>query len=239
LRECDSVMRFAAAMSLREELLAFVPDAPTSLEVRALLRDPRTIAVGDRVNAVIVSERELQLGIIGAPDRALLARVWPEETKGWEVLTLSTRAAPELPWECAIIFEHVDDDRLAEAIEAARGQVTELEASELAALPESLAGELAEVLDGGTVLCARCEGLAASFAYASSRTEGLFDVSIDTLERYRRRGLARIAAAGLIEVERRLGRRPVWGAVEENVASLRLAEGLGFERVGELFWARL
>ena len=33
----------------------------------------------------------------------------------------------------------------------------------------------------------------------------------------------------------RMGLEPVWGAYEDNVASLSMAAGLGFEPVGELF----
>jgi hypothetical protein len=47
-------------------------------------------------------------------------------------------------------------------------------------------------------------------------------------------GRARVAAA-LIRDERAQGREPVWGATEDNVASLRLARRLGFVATDELW----
>jgi len=62
----------------------------------------------------------------------------------------------------------------------------------------------------------------------------LWDVSIDTLEPYQRRGHATQAAAFLIEHYRGLGKEPVWGALVSNHASRALAARLGFEEVGSL-----
>jgi L-amino acid N-acyltransferase YncA len=67
-------------------------------------------------------------------------------------------------------------------------------------------------------------------------TETLADISIETLEGYRRRGIGRAVVARLIDEVIRLGKVPVWGATEDNTASLALAASLGFTRAaGELF----
>jgi GNAT superfamily N-acetyltransferase len=78
-------------------------------------------------------------------------------------------------------------------------------------------------------------GLAASFAYAPWQTETLFDVSIDTVEAHRGRGLGAASVALLIEHMRSTGKQPVWGALDGNTASLRLARRLGFVPVDRLF----
>lgn len=67
-----------------------------------------------------------------------------------------------------------------------------------------------------------------AFCYAPLISETLWDVSVDTLAPYRRRGLA---AAGFDALRRHLARQgltPVWGAHDDNTASLRLAAKLGF-----------
>jgi predicted GNAT family acetyltransferase len=77
-------------------------------------------------------------------------------------------------------------------------------------------------------------GVAASFCYAGSTTETLWDVSIDTLEPFRRQGYAGLCVAYVVDQMNREGKRPVWGAVESNEASLRLASKLGFKPVDRI-----
>ena len=71
-------------------------------------------------------------------------------------------------------------------------------------------------------------------AAAAFLTESLWDVSVDTLEGCRRRGLAGACARALIGLLSSRGLEPVWAAVESNTASLRLAAKLGFERADRL-----
>ncbi len=70
-------------------------------------------------------------------------------------------------------------------------------------------------------------------AYASSYTycEGRIEINIETKEEYRRRGLAKACAAGLILecLERRI--YPRWDAA--NIASVALAEKLGYRFMKE------
>ena len=55
-----------------------------------------------------------------------------------------------------------------------------------------------------------------------------------TLEDHRGNGYAGLSVAHLIHHMRALGKAPVWQAVEENPASLRLAAKLGFEPIDEM-----
>jgi GNAT acetyltransferase-like protein len=107
----------------------------------------------------------------------------------------------------------------------------------LAHVPEPLAEELAVARGHRTIWTAIVDGVPVSFAYAPWRSARWFDVSVETLPEARQLGLARIVAAALIEDERAHGREPVWGADEGNRASLRLAHGLGFVKVDELWVA--
>jgi RimJ/RimL family protein N-acetyltransferase len=75
-----------------------------------------------------------------------------------------------------------------------------------------------------------------SFCYVASETEGLWDVSIDTLEEHRRQGHAARCAASLIRHMRHTsGKEPVWGALESNAASMGLAAKLSFVPVDRVF----
>ena len=107
----------------------------------------------------------------------------------------------------------------------------------LAHLPEPLAEELGAVRGRRTIWSAVLDGVPVAFAYAPWRSAAWFDVSIDTLASARQLGLGRLVAAAMIRDERALGREPVWGADEGNLASQRLAHSLGFVKVDELWVA--
>jgi len=107
----------------------------------------------------------------------------------------------------------------------------------LAHLPEALADELRAARARGTVWAAWVDGAPVSFAYAPWRSARWFDVSVDTLPAARQLGLGMIVASAMIRGERAGGREPVWGADEQNLASRRLAERLGFRAVDALWVA--
>ena len=93
------------------------------------------------------------------------------------------------------------------------------------ALPKGIA-----FVSGVTVPMAAvwAEGRPVSFCYPVWQTETRWDVSIETLEAYRGRGLGARAARAMIRHMRLSGRAPVWGALESNGASRALAARLGF-----------
>jgi hypothetical protein len=104
-----------------------------------------------------------------------------------------------------------------------------------APLPPALAEELSWARTRGTVWCAYLDDEPVSFAYAPWRSARYFDVSVDTLPGARQLGLGMITASAMIREERARGLEPVWGADEENHASLRLAARLGFVAVDEIW----
>jgi RimJ/RimL family protein N-acetyltransferase len=101
-------------------------------------------------------------------------------------------------------------------------------------LPSGLRHEMKHALPLGPVGVAIVEGRPVSFCYAVWTTEGLWDVSIDTLEGHRGRGIAEHVVRFMTAHFRPSRREPVWGALASNRASLRLAAKLGFRPVDEI-----
>ncbi len=96
---------------------------------------------------------------------------------------------------------------------------------------------LAELESGGAhspIATARVDGRSVAFCYAGSQTETLWDVAVDTLEPYRRRGYAGRCVAHLARHMAAAGKQPVWQALQDNPASWRLAAKIGFEPIDSL-----
>ncbi len=123
----------------------------------------------------------------------------------------------------------------------AEGEVEPLVATDLRAawvegIPEGLRSFLEDAVVGAEAPAAAAleGGLPVSFCVASDQTEGLWDISIDTLEGHRRRGHAARCVSWMVDEMRRRGKEPVWAAEETNAPSMRLAARLGFIPVDEL-----
>lgn len=101
-------------------------------------------------------------------------------------------------------------------------------------LPPGLRFEIGHAREKAPVAVSLADARPVSFCYPCWITETLWDVSIDTLEPYRRRGLAARAARFMIARMREDDREPVWGAMASNLASLELARTLGFAPVDEI-----
>ena len=78
------------------------------------------------------------------------------------------------------------------------------------------------------------DSIPVTFCYAAFTTETLWDVSIETLRPYRRRGLAAATFLALARHMSDRGLAPTWGAMEDNPGSLGLAARLGFVPDAEL-----
>jgi hypothetical protein len=208
-----------------------LPDVPRWVEAHGIAADPahwRT-PLG---NGFALGHDEARLVVIaGDPDRkalAALAQSYPKHTFLVEKRELGDHLG-ERPCERAILHSLPDPDTL-----------PDLEGATLLgdeAVPPSLADELAWAKRRGAVLTVHVDGAPAAFAYAPWRSAKLFDVSVDTVAGARQLGLGTLVAAAMIRHERAQGREPVWGADEDNVASLRLAKRLGFVAVDEIWVA--
>ncbi len=101
-------------------------------------------------------------------------------------------------------------------------------------LPDELKNELTEASRYSPLSAVIVDGIPVSFCYAAAQTETLWDISIDTLEEYRNQGNGAAAVTFLIDHMKKLGKKPVWGAEDSNIPSLRLAARLGFVIVDKL-----
>ena len=139
-----------------------------------------------------------------------------------------------------MLFRSGDSSRLPRIVE---GEVRPFRASDLATvaddLPEELRSELEVALArGAPAVAALTDGRPVSFCYAADETEGLWDISIDTLEPYRRQGYAARCVSYMVDEMQRRGKEPVWAAEDTNLPSMRLAAKLGFVPVDGLLLFR-
>lgn len=209
----------------REGFLVVVPDvslvgvvgAPPAAELRETVR----MLTGD-VNVLAQSEDAAEVGQVlhGWKRRTAVIHVLPgvmpwesEEEPGVRVFTKET--APGLG--------HVPEHLRRELLDALQGRTTARFVP--GALPDSY-----RLPAGGSVpmAAAWADRRPVAFCYPVWQTETRWDVSIDTLEEYRGRGLGARAARAMIRHMRHGRRAPVWGALESNAASRALAARLGF-----------
>jgi GNAT superfamily N-acetyltransferase len=105
----------------------------------------------------------------------------------------------------------------------------------LASTPREVRGEgfgsLQALLQEGFVACAVVSGQVVSVAHTYARTARHADIGVHTLEGWRGRGFATAAASIVAGCIQEAGQVPVWSTGEDNWASLRVAQKLGFTEV--------
>jgi GNAT superfamily N-acetyltransferase len=225
-------------------LLSAVPDQPRWVELRAMLLSGQCEVYGledaERLSFVVRHEEMEMVAIYGRPAPDVIRRVvalppspetvlCPPEDRGHVA-----EALPEWRSELATIYRLTNGERLPEVPADA---VHLLSLSEIEAMTHAPAELKEELIDAAThsPVAATCVGqLPVSFCYAGSQTESLWDISIDTLAGYRNRGYAALCVSFLTGHFRRRGLAPVWGALESNIPSMRLAEKLGFTSVDQI-----
>lgn len=205
-----------------------------------------------RRGAVVPSPRGGRGALVSAPDEAVAVVVrWDdvEELAGSLIAVPSTftlLAPPEAEEivtslapgrdRCGATLFGLEADRV--SLDVPRDPRARLLVPEdrplLDRLPSDLREEIAAAFEYSPMSAAFDEGRPVSFCYAAWETETLWDVSIDTLPAWRRRGYACAAAVELIEHFLARGKRPVWGAADTNSASAALAVRLGFHPVDRL-----
>ncbi len=235
----------ARAVGLRRVLLERVAEGPLTLETRALLLAPESELFGEAREPGQAVIRHRPARLISAVGRARgenLRRAAAGLEGRWDLIAPIgelARLVTLLPgWrpEPAVIFDLPAGGAVDRGGDSA-ADVRLLDAAEpglLDHLSGDLAWDLAQAVGRSPVAAAFVGGRPVSFCYAYLETESLWDVSLETLEGHRRRGLATACARRLIAFQQRRGRRPVWGALEGNTASRRLAARLGFRPCGRL-----
>lgn len=224
---------------LKQRCLSQLPDLPRWVETRDLLLWDASIVVESpaRDGFVVWSESDRMGSIVGVPDVVALSRAaeqmsellaFPENVEKVQALVHGFRK------ELATVF--AAPAHLPRSPTHACGQVGRTEIISQKHLPPELQDELLEAAEDGAIVIAAFTGtLPVAFAYVASETETLWDVSIDTVEGYRRKGYARSAVVRLMRIMEKKGKAAVWGALESNQASANLARGLGFIETDELW----
>ncbi len=209
-----------------------------------MLRENRATVIGltaDRCHFVARCTQRGLIAVVGRPDPAFIAGVARRAPPDAEVLAADEHgdhvAGALTGWRRTVahIFGWPDAWPLPESPDVREARL--LEPAEVAGLrhvPRALREELLGAVGYSPVAGAFAGGAPVAFCYATGITETLWDVSIDTLEAYRRRGLAQLAFRCLAAVMGQRGQRPVWGALDGNAASLALAARLGFRPSGRL-----
>lgn len=255
----DVLPAFRLAVKLFEEFLSVVPDRPEWVEARGMLLSGRCTVLSDH-GGFVVRAREVPLAAVaGTPQIETIRRAMDDLPDTVSLVAqldnadLVARAAPRLSRHEAVIhalpadvthglFEMAQDSftvaqgsfTVAQGFSPAIRLLEPDDAGLFDDLPDALRDELRIAVRSSPIAAAFADGRPVSFAYPLWPTETLWDMSIDTLESHRRRGYAAQAARALIVHMARDGRLPVWGAVEGNIASLRLAVKLGFQPVATI-----
>ena len=95
-------------------------------------------------------------------------------------------------------------------------------------------GGLQAMLKAGTIAGAVVDGRIVGTAQTAAITDRYADIGVATDEKWRGRGFATAAASIVARRIQKTGRTPVWSCGEDNLASLRVAQKLGFEEVSRL-----
>ncbi len=224
----------------RLEALAEIPDSPATVEFRHMAEAAELATFRSGGGLLVANADGRMVGAMGpvlADDVQTLLRQWPGDCD----LVVDEAAYEELrggyPFERAMI-QTLDGpwQRPESCIDGLT--IRTLTASDsLDHVPNELREELNYARPRTRVLAGFVDGVPVSFAYVVASAVHA-DMSIDTLVEYCQRGIATAVAAAMVDEVVSSGKTPVWGAVESNQASLRLAARLGFTRpAGTLYVA--
>jgi len=225
-----------AAADLRRWALASIPDTPPTVEMRALCLAPDAIIQPCGDGFFVTTRERATAGVWGDADpAAVVAAIGALRFDGELLVTeecaaLAMRLGGGWRIERAAIFTGGGPGQAAPTGRAGLRVARLSPQGPLPPLPQSLADELNAARRATTVFVAIDGAMPASFAYVAWETERHGDLSVDTLEPWRRRGCARAVAQAAIDDLAARGKTPVWGAIASNAASLALARALGFIR---------
>jgi GNAT superfamily N-acetyltransferase len=244
---------------LASRLAAELPDIPRWVETRGMLLSGHATITGGSSMADGFVVRVLQgamsaMSVIGTPPSGAILDAVARTTELTPVVcqtsnveyvlaVLTDARATDKEWRAETAIVHVLDAaphrRARPALHVSGGALVSTvrpltPADVLDHLPPGLRYEMTNAQQFAPVAAVFVDGVPASFCYAVWQTETLWDVSIDTLDEYRGRGLGSVAVDFMMEQMSRAGKQPVWGALASNSSSLRLARKLGFQPIDEI-----
>ena len=106
-------------------------------------------------------------------------------------------------------------------------------------VPRAFWRDAERFLDAGAGFAVMIDDEPAALAFSAFAMDGKLEIGIETVPKFRGRGLATHACAALIDDCLARGLEPLWACRLENTASYRLALRLGFEPVRYLPYFRL
>jgi GNAT superfamily N-acetyltransferase len=230
-------------LALAQRLSASLPDVPRWVEAKWMLLNLscEILALEEKpaLSFVLLDRRTHSVEVVGLPDREAIASAAVAAGHNVEIIApieSLDHTATALPgWTAQPAALHVlaDDSHLPYPDRSVRllsgDEVRELD------VPDELHKELLLAQETSRGIAARMvDGRPVSFCYPGSETDTLWDVSIDTLEAHRQKGYGAACVRFVIDLMREHGKEPIWGALEDNSASMRLATKLGFVPVDRI-----
>ncbi len=222
------------------ELLINVPDRPEHIETRAmLLRGTAHIFGQDSHHCVLCDTQTSLITTFGhPPTTAILQAIqcYPEA----ETLITSAAMQDQLTtvlegWDCHPAVVHVLDASSplpAPAYDCRWLHPDEIQNMENAS--DQVRNDLWVASFRSRIVTALADGQPAAFCFASSYTDSWWNVSVVTLEQYRRKGFGTACVAWMTARWAKRNMQRVWVADKSNLASLAMASHLGFKPVEEL-----
>lgn len=225
------------------ELARGIPDLPRWVETRSMLLSGTAEVIGPGHDGLVVINLDYGLVcVLGRPDvgdiREAISRLSGRRAviSAPEDRDHAAEALPEYKPVTAVV--HLPGGNGLRLPDVPANAVRLLDPGEAAGslewVPEDLARELRFAVRRSPVAAALSGGAPVSFCYAAARTETLWDVAINTVEDFRRLGMAEMCVAYMVGLMRGAGLTPVWGAEEDNLGSLALARKLGFVPMDEV-----
>jgi GNAT superfamily N-acetyltransferase len=229
------------------------PDIPRWVEARGMLVSSRCLILGEGEDAggyVLVSSDGPLISVVGRPSEDVI-----REGIGMLQGSVEILASPDARdvvsaavdrWECTAYAVQTLGSSPIDGPRSGRFDVRVVERPEELPLdhaPEALRQKLLRALRWSAIAAIFVDDKTpVAFCYASWQTETLWDVGIDTIEDYRRRGFATACVCALVRKMHGVGKRPVWGALDTNMGAMLVAKKVGFRPIDQMIlfngWVR-
>jgi hypothetical protein len=224
-------------------LAALLPDIPRWVETRSMLLSGHCDLFGVEESGPCFVVRDAEEPLVSVVERPEIANIREAVSREWrEEVAISapedaghvSAALPEWRVGDATIHLLGNAPRLPPVSEGSVRLLSTGEQAYVEGLNDELRREL-EVADRRFPIVVGLDGgCPVSFCYVAAQTESLWDISINTLEGFRRRGNAARCVAYMVGLMWERGKEPVWGAEDWNTPSLALAVRLGFIAVDKM-----